>query len=314
MKSWLRLLRVSLAPSAAADPFAGLVYASAGFPADPAAYWLIPASLGVYHGALALNDWNDREHDGRTRPGRPIPSGAVSPRAALALGIALIVAGIACAYLAAPASALWMGVVALLAVLYDVAGRGAWLGPTLLGLCRAGNMGSGVFWVLSAGSTAPLTPVGGFCLVQSDERAFVPVAFYGLYVFVVSRLGRLEDGEDDRAIGNRPAYLLAAAASVLVALPIFSCGPTPPLGRALSIAVASLGAFGLYRAAARTSAWTRADVERSMGLALRRLLVASAVVALLALRPGSWDGAISAALIVLGYPLAHALRRSFPPS
>lgn len=302
MKSWLRLLRISLAPSAAADPFAGLVYASAGFPADPAAYWLIPASLGVYHGALALNDWNDREHDGRTRPGRPIPSGAVSPRAALLLGIALIVLGLACAYLAAPSSAAWMGVVALLAVLYDFVGRGAWLGPTLLGLCRAGNMGAGVHWALQA-SGSPLEP----------SLAFLPALLYGVYVGVVSVLGRLEDGEDSGPLGRRPAILLAGAGLALTAIPLAIDHAYLP-ARFAALALALAGAYALLRTARATRDWTRADVERSMGLALRRLLVASAVVALLALRPGSWDGAIAAALILLGYPLAHGLRRAFPPS
>jgi len=307
VKSWLRLLRISLFPSAAADAAAGLVYASGGFPADARAWWLVPASLGVYHGALALNDWNDREHDERTRPGRPIPSGAVSPRMALASGIALILSGVACAWLAAPSSALWMGGVAALAVLYDLAGRGAWRGPLLLGLCRAGNLGSGVFWALGAGTAAVVDPA----------RAFAPAAAYGLYVFVVSRLGRLEDGEDERAIGARPRALLATAGAILLLAPFAAPPGTSPSGLAAACLLAACGAFGLARAAFVRRAWTRADVERAMGLALRRLLVASAGVALLALRPGApsgWDGLLVAAAILLGFPIAHALRRAFPPS
>lgn len=302
LKSWLRLLRVSLAPSAAADPFAGLVYASAGFPADPRAFWLIPASLGVYHGALALNDWNDRDHDGRTRPGRPIPSGAVSPTLALATGIGLILLGIACAYLAAPSSALWMGVVALCAVSYDLIGRGPWLGPTLLALCRAGNVGSGIAWTYHEG-------------VPRDALAvlIVPAVVYGLYVFVVSRLGRLEDGEDDAPLDRRPSRFLFAAGAVLLSVPLV-VPDVAIAARVAAFASVALAAYALIRTAHATSAWTRADVERAMGLALRRLLVASAAIALLGLRPGSWDGAIAAALILLGYPIAHGLRRAFPPS
>jgi 4-hydroxybenzoate polyprenyltransferase len=302
VKAWLRLVRVSLAPSAAADPFAGLVYASAGFPADPAAYWLIPASLGVYHAALALNDWNDRDHDGRTRPGRPIPSGAVSPTLALVSGVALIAAGIACAYLAAPSSAVWMAVVAALAVLYDVAGRGAWLGPTLLALCRGGNMGSGVFWVVQAG-TSPIEPA----------FAFLPAYVYGLYVWIVSKLGRLEDGEDGAPLGRRPSALLAWAGLALVCMPL-AMGDTDLPARPYALALALAGAFALFRTADATRTWTRGHVERAMGLALRRLLVASAVVALLGWRPGSWDAPLAAAAILSGYPIAVGLRRAFPPS
>ncbi len=306
MKSWLRLLRISLAPSAAADALAGLVFACGGFPRDARAYWLVPAALGVYHGALALNDWNDRDHDGRTRPARPIPSGAISPALALVTGIGLVLLGVACAALAAPSSAAWMGAVALSAIAYDFAGRGAWSGPLLLGLCRAGNLGSGVFWAWNA-------RISGV----DPAWAFGPVLLYGAYVVTVSRLGRLEDGEDARPIGTRPRGMLALSAGFLVlvggvsvVMPI----AIPIYARAAALAVAIAGAWGLVRAAHARTEWTRGDVERAMGLALRRLLIASAVVALLGMRSANFEGAIAAAIILLGYPLAHALRRAFPPS
>lgn len=308
--AWLRLVRVSLAPSAAADPVAGLVFACAAFPHEARAWWLVPASLGVYHGALALNDWNDREHDAATRAARPIPSGAVSPAAALATGIALIVAGVACAWLAAPSSALWMGAVAALAVLYDVAGRGPWRGPLLLAACRAGNLGAGIHWAINSPSAG----------VAASAVSFAPAIAYGLYVFVVSRLGRLEDGEDDRDIGARPRALLATAAAILALAPFATFAlvrGVSPLGVAAASALSLAGAWGLVRAAHRPGAWTRGDVERAMGLALRRLLVASACVALLAWRPDTPTGIaglFTAAVILAGYPIAHALRRVIPPS
>lgn len=302
MKAWLRLLRISLAPSAAADAAAGLVFACGGFPADARAWFLVPASLAVYHGALALNDWNDRDHDGRTRPGRPIPSGAISPRVALATGAALILLGIACAWLAAPPSAAWMGAVALAAVVYDIAGRGAWSGPLLLGLCRAGNLGSGMFWAFCAGIAAvPL------------ELALVPALVYGAYVLTVSRLGRLEDGGDERPIGARPRALIATAAAFLIAIACVP-SPTPIVARVAAIALALAGAWGLVREAHARATWSRADVERAMGLSLRRLLIATSAVALLAVRADDFAGAITAAAILAGYPIAHALRRAFPPS
>ncbi|MBL8863411.1 MAG: UbiA family prenyltransferase [Planctomycetes bacterium] len=302
MKAWLRLVRISLAPSAAADPVAGLVCAAGGFPADARAFWLVPASLGVYHGALALNDWRDREHDAATRAGRPIPSGAVRPGAALALGLLLILSGVACAGLAAPASAAWMGGVALLAVLYDLAGRGAWRGPLLLAACRAGNLGAGAAWALGAG-VAPASPLA----------LLAPAGLYGLYVFLVARLGRLEDGEDQRAIEQRPRALLCAAAAALVLLAL-APAEAPAVARAGALVLALSGAAGLAAEGLRRPRWTRGDVEHAMGLALRRLLVATAVVALLGARPPAWEGALAAGLILLGFPLGHALRRAFPPS
>jgi 4-hydroxybenzoate polyprenyltransferase len=302
VKSWLRLLRIALAPSAAADPVAGLVFACGGFPPDARAWWLVPASLGVYHGGLVLNDWADRAHDARTRPGRPIPSGAVPPGAALALAVVLMLAGVACAWLAAPMMAAWVGAVAALAVLYDVAGRGPWIGPFLLGACRAGNLGAGVFWAAHA----------GFALHSDAHQVGLPL-LYGAYVFVVSRLGRLEDGEDPRPIGRRPRVLLTVAAVILVLVPF---EPDAGLGflRLPAHAVAWAGAWGLFVEARARDAWSREDVQRAMGLALRRLLVFTATVALLSFRAGEWDAAIAAAVILAGFPLAHALRHAFPPS
>ena len=42
---------------------------------------------------VMANDWADREHDAKTRPGRPIPSGAIPAGLALALGLGLLVLG-----------------------------------------------------------------------------------------------------------------------------------------------------------------------------------------------------------------------------
>ena len=78
-----QLLRLSLAPSAAADVAAGLVLGGRGHvPAGAAPWLLLGGSLSIYTGALALNDWADRERDRAERPERPLPSGAISPGAA----------------------------------------------------------------------------------------------------------------------------------------------------------------------------------------------------------------------------------------
>jgi 4-hydroxybenzoate polyprenyltransferase len=299
MRAALRLLRISLAPSAATDVVAGLVFASGGaFPAASRAWFLVPASLCVYHGAMALNDWNDREHDARTRPSRPIPSGAVAPTTALFLGLFLVAAGIACAFAALPLSAVWMSVVAALALLYDFAGRGPILGPLLLATCRALNLGSGIWFVAAHG--------------PFDAVMWIPCVAYFLYVFVVSRLGRMEDAEDGAPLGSRPSTLLLLAAACLF-LPL--C--VPPIlepARIVPLVIAFAAAAGLVHAARRHRPWTRALVEREMGACLRRLLIFAAITALLRAdrtRPDAW---FAAGVILLGYPIAHALRRAFPPT
>lgn len=310
-----RLLRLSLAPSAAADALAGLVWAHHGrFPTEARWSWLVVASLGVYHGALALNDWNDREHDARTRPGRPVPAGAIAPRAALATACVALAVGIAAAWYVGPRAGAWMTGVAVLAVAYDLVGRGPWIGPVLLGACRAGNLSCATFAVV------------GFA--RGSLEAFLPAVLYGLYVFLVSRLGRMEDGEDAQPLGARPGQLLRGIAvvpallAVLLAWPVVAGGaharldgdPARLAGLGLGLLLVAFTVRGLLRLDAVDTPWTRARVEGAVGACLRRLLVLTALVALASATSEHLDAWIVAAVILAGYPLAHALRRAFPPS
>ena len=311
MTAWGRLLRLSLLPSAAADVAAGLVLGFAGdWPGGSAPWLLILSSVFVYHGSLALNDWADRVHDARTRPDRPIPAGHVTPAAALTTGVALQAIGVAWAWLASPVTGLWMAGIALAALFYDVKGRGPILGPGLLALCRGANLAVGLVYARDVQLPRPLEtdpaglPIGLWT---------VPV-LYGLYVFAVSRMGRLEDGEDSD-IGERPRKFLFVAAACLLAVSLVQVEDTLFLDpwRSLSFAVAGFGAFGLLRTALATKHWDRAAVGRAMGSALRRLLAFTAAAALLPLSDGT-DGLIVALAILAGYPLAFLLRGLFPPS
>ncbi|GAA1874871.1 SCO3242 family prenyltransferase [Myceligenerans crystallogenes] len=66
-----------------------------------ARFLLLPAASScLYLAGMALNDWADRDLDAVERPERPIPSGRVTPRAALVTGAVLTGAGIAAAGLA----------------------------------------------------------------------------------------------------------------------------------------------------------------------------------------------------------------------
>jgi 4-hydroxybenzoate polyprenyltransferase len=261
------------------------------------------SSRAIYTGALALNDWADRERDARERPERPIPSGEVSARAALGIALCIMALGVALGFAAGPPSGLWMGALALLAGVYDLVGRGPLLGPALLGLCRAGNLGAGLCW-----SSGGQPPPAGFWLVAG---------LYGGYVFTASRLGRMEDREE----ALDPARVRRLLVTALLAFPLLACATMLPLeglpgpGLPLEAPLALAAAWGLVSAARRPT-WSPADVERAMGLLLRRLLAFDAVLALASARfPGAgWDGVAVAGAILAGYPLAHRLRRAFPPS
>jgi len=302
-----RLLRLSLFPSALADVAAGCVFASRGvWPAGHGPWFLMASSACVYHGAMALNDWHDRAHDARERPSRPIPSGKVGAGTALLVALVLLALGPALAWRQSPGAAGWSLGLAALAVLYDLGGRGAFLGPLLLALCRAGNLGLGLLFAQ-----------GAFAQSISPRAALLPMALYAFFVMRVSQLGRLEDGEDAGLRGARPKVFVLSAALVLASVAFL-----PPwdvrihsMGARIASAVIALGAAsGLLRLALARGEWTRADVERAMGACLRRLLAFTAALAALAWNPPARDALIVAALVLAGYAASAALRRVFPPS
>lgn len=293
--AWGRLLRLSLAPTAAADVMAGLVLGGAGhLPSLRVSALLVGASLCIYHANLILNDWRDRAADARTRPERPLPSGAVAPAAALTAAVFLCAAGTGLAALIDPRAAAWLGAVGLLAVLYNLAGRGPWSGPLLIAACRAGNLGLGLF-VLDA------TP----------WRAWLAPAVYGAYVCCVARLGRLEDGADEGLQTGRPRRLLWTAAALLVLGGLSVSDTSRPLAGLAAVCLTGAAAAGLVHRARIVSEWSPAEVQGAMGLALRRLLVMTAAFALAS---GPPEGQLVALGILLGYPLSWGLRGAFPPS
>lgn len=301
MRSWGRLFRLSLLPSAAADVLAGLVAGGGGqLPGAAPCLLLILASLGIYHGGMAANDWADRAHDRATRADRPLPSGAIPAAGALAAALGLTLAGLVCALLLERQVALWMAAVALAAWIYNLRGRGPWSGPLLLGLCRAGNLGAGIALVALRAEPGAGPPPASWSLA----------VLYGAYVFTVSRLGRMEDGEES-SIGNRPRSLLRLAALLLLAPALVPALPAPLLGRALALAIGLAGAVGLWRRAASAQSFGPAQVGAAMGLCLRRLLIFSCACAALY---ASATSLTVAATILAGYPLAFWLRSWFPPS
>lgn len=294
MKAWGRLLRLSLAPTAAADVAAGAVAGAGAWPGG-GTFVLMLASLCVYHGGMALNDWADRKEDLPIRPDRPIPSGAVSSPAALAAGIALLVSGPLIALSVSTQLAAVLLAVSAAACAYDLRLRGAVVGPLVLAACRGGDLSAGILF--GAGSAF-------------EPRMLVPAAVYAAYVFAVSSLGRLEDAPEAVLRSSRPAVQLSAAA-LLLALSPLSVLAWRSAWTIAALLVACAGAAGLVRRARSAEPWSGAEVTRATGLGLRRLLVFTAA---LSLASGSRTGAIVAAAILAGYPISYFLRGVFPPS
>jgi hypothetical protein len=134
--AWLALARVSNTPTVISNTVAGAVLASAA--ADAGVVGVVAVAMALFYTAgMILNDVLDEAVDRVQRPERPIPSGAVSRRAALTAVVALF--GVGLALLATqgwePVAA-GAGLVALI-VLYDAWHKGNALSPVLMGGCRA---------------------------------------------------------------------------------------------------------------------------------------------------------------------------------
>ena len=133
--AWLQLARVSNTPTVISNAVAGAVLASTAAEAGTVAVVAVAMAL-FYTAGMILNDLLDFEVDRRERPERPLPSGQVSRGAALAVVVALFVAGETLLVVEGwePAVA-GLGLIGLI-VLYDTWHKGNVFSPVLMGGCR----------------------------------------------------------------------------------------------------------------------------------------------------------------------------------
>jgi 4-hydroxybenzoate polyprenyltransferase len=130
------LVRLPAVLTVPGDPLAGA--AAAGFPLGVRTSWRIAASICLYLGGMALNDWADRELDAVERPERPIPSGRVSPGQALGLAAGLTAAGLSAAAAAGGIDALTVATpLAAVVWAYDLRVKHTPLGPVAMAAARA---------------------------------------------------------------------------------------------------------------------------------------------------------------------------------
>ncbi|TCB96531.1 4-hydroxybenzoate polyprenyltransferase [Micromonospora zingiberis] len=128
------LVRAPAALSVPGDVVAGAAAAGALGPRTPA---LAAASVLLYWGGMAANDWADRELDAVERPERPIPSGRVSPGLAVGLAAGLTVAGVGLAAVAGGRRAAAVAVPLAAAVWgYDLVAKNTAAGPPVMAACR----------------------------------------------------------------------------------------------------------------------------------------------------------------------------------
>lgn len=181
--AYLQLVRLPNVLTAAADSLAGWLLVGGALAEFDRWLPMAIASMVLYAAGTALNDVFDLEIDREERPGRPLPSGRASYRAAalfggMGLGLAPAIAG-------ASGSAVTGFVAALLAMVifaYDVQVKRTYLGPVFMGACRGLNLLMGM-------SAAP--EMGG-------PVAWASAAAYAVFVAGITVISRSETHEGER--------------------------------------------------------------------------------------------------------------------
>ncbi|MDP4248947.1 MAG: UbiA-like protein EboC [Bacteroidota bacterium] len=151
LTAYLRLMRPANMVTSVADVLAGITISGFLTPFVCNANHMLSViglcagTAGLYGGGIVFNDVFDASLDAVERPERPIPSGLVSLRQAILLGIFLLLAGIMASLLVNPVSGLIAFSIALAALVYDKWGKHqSFLGPLNMGLCRGLNLLLGV--------------------------------------------------------------------------------------------------------------------------------------------------------------------------
>lgn len=148
---WLKLIRLPTVFTAMADIFLGFLIVTQGHFAPLRSFFLLLGSSScLYFAGMVFNDVFDLAQDTAERPGRPIPSGAVSLRAASALGLALCLSGVGLAALVGWLSLLIAMLVVVAVFAYDWLLKKTPAAPLAMGACRFLNVMLGASVVASS--------------------------------------------------------------------------------------------------------------------------------------------------------------------
>ena len=249
------LVRLPAALTVPGDTLTGAAYA--GVPTGRVLAMPI-SSACLYWAGMALNDWADRDLDSVERPERPIPSGRVSARTALAVAGALGAAGVATSAVVGGRSAMRISVpLAALVWTYDTFAKQGPAGPVVM----ASNRGLDV---LLGASAAP-------------GRAWEPAAAVAAHTVAVTTLSRDEvHGTTPRRAGAVAAATVAIAATSAVRA--LTDRQTPVRNRIASAALSAGYGTVVGRAQARATTDSSAATVRAAtgrGIAGFSLLQAS---------------------------------------
>ncbi|MFE6619214.1 SCO3242 family prenyltransferase [Streptomyces sp. NPDC057740] len=230
------LVRAPAALSVPGDVIAGA--AAAGRPLGARTFGVIGSSVCLYWAGMALNDYADAAVDSVERPGRPVPSGRVPRRTALAVAGTLTAAGLGLA--AAAGGRRSVGVALPLAGLvwaYDLKLKSTPAGGFAMVGARVLDVLAGA--VVVAGGTQP---VGGVL-----RRAAVPAGLVGVHTGTLMALSRYEVGGAPARVPSATLAVSAVTALAAGAVPV-SGGASRGAARGCSASAAPSGLVAQFPA------------------------------------------------------------------
>ncbi|GAA3810937.1 prenyltransferase [Streptomyces phyllanthi] len=307
------LVRAPAALSVPGDVIAGAV--AAGHPLGARTLGIIGSSICLYWSGMALNDYADATVDAVERPRRPIPSGRVPRRTALAVAGGLTAAGLGLAAVAGGRRSL-VGALPLAGLVwsYDLRLKAGPAGAAAMAGARALD-------VLTGALAPGKGPRGNVSVGEALLRGAVPAALVGAHTYTLTALSRHE-------ISGAPARLPTATLAVstttalATALPAVRAAATrtgrlpatsrtwPAVLRTGVVAAGALAYLGTYGTAQARAVREPSgeNVRRAVGAGILGLMPLQAA---LTARGGA--PAVAAALGV-AHPLARRLARRISPT
>ncbi|MFD8693079.1 SCO3242 family prenyltransferase [Streptomyces sp. NPDC059651] len=294
--AWAELLRVSALFTVPGDALAGA--AAVGRRPGRSTALAAGASLCLYEAGMALNDWADRDEDAVDRPHRPIPSGRITPRAALTAAGVLTGAGLVLAARAGrPALTVAAGLAATVWA-YDLRLKHTPAGPAAMAAAR------GLDLLLGA------TATGAAPAPRATRTALTAAALLSTHTYAVTAVSRHETRG-----GSSTAPLAALAAVAAIGGAVVREGPASRgAARGAPARILLTALTGAYlRTAARPLAHVALNpspplTQRAVGGGIRSMIPLQAALAARA-------GAAGTGLALMGLvPLARALSRKVSPT
>jgi 4-hydroxybenzoate polyprenyltransferase len=296
LRTWLQLFRAPNLFTVPGDPLAGYLLASYGA-VEPNLFLPLTASICFYAGGLLLNDLVDFREDLAERPQRPLPSGAANRIAVGVVTGALFLGGLALCFLVG-AWTLGVGGVLLAAILsYNLeCKRLPIVGALNMGLCRGLS-------VLLGATAVPHGELSIRLMAHGRLNHLMAAAvFVTLYIAAVTNLARFETK------GAAPVFARWLPATVVVAGWITFFPMVGGVNRRPAFVLFLLAFLLSAHASWELSRPSQTPLPAVIGKLIRLLLVLQAAFCA---ATGPEFGSLSAALLILCWPLSRAVGQRF---